>query len=139
MASLTFFLGSLVPTFVVSRLFLLLLRKWRGGYLSVAIANALSVLICAGVNPHYIFGEGIVAYLPVQAVWVLVDAIIEVRRSAKMERAEREWNEKVDSEQLRCVVCRKRPPFKDCETFGMTGMCGDCAEIQTKQGIGARK
>jgi|ERR1019366_604752 hypothetical protein len=81
-------LGALAPTFLLSRLFLWLLKRWSGGVLRIAAANALSFAACwilAG------FGFGLSSgalwsasagwlYVAPQLVWLAVDFIRYWRR-----------------------------------------------------------
>jgi formylglycine-generating enzyme required for sulfatase activity len=75
-------IGALVPTFLVSRLLLWLLRGWNAGLGRLAFAHILSLLICAliagmGRADGGAFAplEAGLAYLLPQGVWFVVDVI----------------------------------------------------------------
>jgi hypothetical protein len=145
MAAFSFFLGSLVPTFVVSRLVLWLLSKvWNIGYELVIVSNVMSLLFLAtiywsGQGQNYKFSDAVMADAPGQLIALLIGVILQSLRGGNMDKYEREWNERVDKEHLRCIVCKKPPQYADQVTFDATGMCIACAEIQEKPRIGSRK
>ena len=73
------FVGALVPTFLISRLLLWLLKRWDGGYVRYVVANAISgiasVVLAAfgnadGGSPRWDMG---LIYLAPQAVWLVID------------------------------------------------------------------
>jgi formylglycine-generating enzyme required for sulfatase activity len=75
-------IGALVPTFLVSRLLLWLLRGWNAGLGRIAFAHTLSLLICAliagiGRADGGAFAplEAGLAYLLPQGAWFVVDLI----------------------------------------------------------------
>ena len=41
-----FFVGALIPTFLISRLILAFMKKWDGGIQKIALANFVSLVIC---------------------------------------------------------------------------------------------
>ena len=91
-----FLAWSLVVTFLVSRLFLWLLKRLSDRFARALIANGLSLVLCgivyglqpsSGYNFHY-FPDVMAAIsdfcLP-QGVWILLDIILETRRLARAE------------------------------------------------------
>lgn len=74
-------LSALVPTFLLSRLLLWIMRSWDGGYSRIWLAHAVSFLI-AFVLAGYGYGNGarfaadiaIALYGPAQLFWALVDS-----------------------------------------------------------------
>jgi hypothetical protein len=73
-----FFLTAFVMTFVLSRVALLLMRNWDGGWLRLLAAHAVSLALCwawfaFGSADGKIYAGGGVVYLLPQACWLLVD------------------------------------------------------------------
>lgn len=82
MASILFFIGALVPTFLISRVLLFATRGWTGGgYRRLALCHAGSLLIASfiggmGMADGGAFAgvEALLAYALPQAVWLVFDA-----------------------------------------------------------------
>lgn len=79
-------IGGLAITLLISRLILLVLKKWDGGIKKFAIAHALSVAICItayafgsadGGPPNWSAGS---FYLLPQLVWFLFDVVRDRRK-----------------------------------------------------------
>jgi len=78
--------GGLVPTFLVSRLLLWLMRSWQGGVQRIALAHAVSLLLAAliggmGMADGGSFAplEAALAYSVPQGVWCLFDFVRHAR------------------------------------------------------------
>jgi hypothetical protein len=95
MAYLFFFLGALIPTFLVSRLILLILIKWNGSYLKYIVGNFIALAIVT-VLAGYGMAEGpnilerdpvllkaLFMYGPPQCACIIFDLIRSYRRSSK--------------------------------------------------------
>jgi len=87
MADIAHFIGALVPTLLVSRLMLLVFKKWDGGYTRLVVANGVSLLVACllggmGMADGGAFAAGaaFATYAPAQAVWLAVDAWLYHRR-----------------------------------------------------------
>jgi hypothetical protein len=83
-------LGALVPTFLISRLFLWPHRKWREGVLRVFVANIASLAVCfvlAGFGyadgGPFAWQRALAGYLLPQIVWLIFDlAMLAKKRNA---------------------------------------------------------
>jgi hypothetical protein len=95
-AGAEFLAVSLVMTFVVSRVLLWLTKGLRDGFARIVIANGLSLVICGIVYGKLIAGTYDFHYFPdvmsavtdfclPQAVWLLLDVILETRRLSRAE------------------------------------------------------
>ena len=80
MSYLALFVGTLIPTVIVSRIALGLMRGWDGGTRRLVLAHAGSLLICAlfagmGMADGGAFagGKALIQYAPAQAFWFLAD------------------------------------------------------------------
>ena len=80
MGTFPFFLGSLIPTFLLSRLFLWLMKTWDGGVRRLLLVHACSLLVAAllggmGMADGGAFAGAAAAavYAPGQLIWLLVD------------------------------------------------------------------
>lgn len=80
MAFVAHFIGSLVPTFLVSRLFLYLFKRWDGGWLKILVAHVGSISIAAviagygfadGGEPKFLYAFD--SYLLPQLFWLGID------------------------------------------------------------------
>jgi hypothetical protein len=133
MASLYVFLGSLVPTFLLSQLFLWLLKRIRivEGYQALFAASALSLSVAATIS-KFNLAEAMMSYVPAQVIWLLVGITLHAMKANKAEKGEREWNEKVEEKYLRCYACKKPPSYLDRTAFLATGMCISCAQKRTE-------
>ncbi|MBT3923727.1 MAG: hypothetical protein HOF21_14250 [Nitrospina sp.] len=80
MALLFTMLGALVPTLLISRLFLLATKKWDGGYRRVLLANGMSLVCCILIGGMGMADGGafagpqafLISIIP-QCFWLLVD------------------------------------------------------------------
>jgi len=88
MADVGFFVGALIPTFLLSRLVLWLMRSWDGGVTRLALAHVFSWLIGAFIGGLGIADGGAFAgiqaagmYALPQAVWFVVDMFRHKRAS----------------------------------------------------------
>ncbi|WP_191060020.1 hypothetical protein [Geminicoccus harenae] len=81
------FLGALIPTFLLSRVFLWLMRKWDGGLSRLLIAHGLSLAISAFLAAMAMADGGamaglqaLIAYAQPQGVWLVFDLVMARRR-----------------------------------------------------------
>lgn len=90
-ADLLMMIGGLVPTGLASRLALLMMRSWRGGFIRLVVAHLFSIAVVALVAGMGMADGGAFAaaralgiYIVPQALWFLLDTILLVyrRRSA---------------------------------------------------------
>ena len=93
-AGAEFLAVTLVITFVVSRILLLLTKRLSDNFLRILIANGLSLLLCGivygklpstGYDFHYFpdVMSAIADFCLPQGVWFLVDTILEIKRHSK--------------------------------------------------------
>lgn len=83
MAEIAFFVGALVPTFLVSRLLLLATRSWStGGYSRLALCHGCSLVIASFIGGIGMADGGAFAgldaaasYAVPQAAWMAFDAL----------------------------------------------------------------
>jgi hypothetical protein len=82
MAELGVFVGALIPTFLISRLALWLLRTWDGGTSRLIAVHAASLLLISfiagiGMADYGAFAgvRAITTYSLPQAVWLIVDLV----------------------------------------------------------------
>lgn len=86
MSGISFFIGSLLPTFLISRLFLWLLKGWDGGYKKIIFSHIISILcttLIAGAGgadggafaPVLAFTQ----YAPAQLILLFVDMIMRYK------------------------------------------------------------
>ena len=73
-----FFVVAFVATFILSRVFFWLLRRWNGGWLRLLAAHGASLAICwaffaFGSSDGEIYLSGGAVFLLPQGVWLLVD------------------------------------------------------------------
>lgn len=83
-------IGALAPTFLVSRLWLWLLRSWDGGLQRYLIAHSGSLLVAIllagmGMADGGAFAPAMAAviYAPAQAFWLIVDGLRYKRQNKK--------------------------------------------------------
>jgi hypothetical protein len=95
MAILFTLVGALIPTFLVSRVFLWVLKRWDTGWTRLATANVLSLLGLAGLagwraadGGPFVADAGVVYILP-QAIWFGIDAWRHRRTAASLAAGER--------------------------------------------------
>lgn len=78
--------GALVPAFLISRIFLWLLRKWNGGYTRIVAANAASAAVMSLVSA---FGHAdggpldwsfTAIYVSAQIFWLAIDVFLARRK-----------------------------------------------------------
>lgn len=88
---IAFFIGALVPTFLVSRLLLLVTRGWAGGYRRLALCHAGSLLIASFIGGMGMADGGafagldaLLTYALPQAVWLAFDAWRLRRRQSEV-------------------------------------------------------
>lgn len=86
MSLVAFMIGALIPTLLVSRLILWLMRTWKGGVTRLCVAHTFSLAIAALIGGMGMADGGAFAgvaaagtYLLPQAVWLAVD-FIRLRR-----------------------------------------------------------
>jgi asparagine N-glycosylation enzyme membrane subunit Stt3 len=90
-AGAEFLAVTLVITFVVSRILLLLTKRLSDNYARILIANGLSLVLCGivyGKLPGSVYDfhyfpdvmSAILDFSVPQGVWFLVDTILEIRR-----------------------------------------------------------
>jgi hypothetical protein len=95
-AGAEFLAVSLVVTFVVSRILLLLTKPLSDRFARILIANGLSLVLCGIVYGRLPFStydfhyfpdvmSAIVDFCLSQGVWFLFDIILEIRRLSKVE------------------------------------------------------
>ncbi len=83
MTTIAFFIGTLVPTILVSQLFLFATRSWKeGGNIRIVVCHAVSLLLIAviagmGMADGGAFAgtKALLAYAPAQAVWLVINLI----------------------------------------------------------------
>lgn len=75
-----FFLGALIPTYLISRLFFFLLKKWDSGWQKVLFANCASLVLASLLGGMGMANDGAFApinafalYLLPQAFWLVFD------------------------------------------------------------------
>jgi hypothetical protein len=95
MSYLAFFVGTLIPTAIASRLILIATRGWNGGMRRLVLAHVVSLLICGlfggmGMADGGAFagGQALIQYAPAQALWFLVDIYREKRAARQKQTAE---------------------------------------------------
>ena len=82
MAEIGFFVGALVPTFLISRLGLWLTRQWPGGVTRLVTVHCVSLLLTAFVGGigmadggAFAGAEAAMGYALPQAIWLIVDLV----------------------------------------------------------------
>lgn len=87
---MAFFIGALLPTFLISRFLLFILKKWDTKYKKLLFAHAISLLIATVIGGMGMADGGAFAavqafgaYLLPQALWLAVDAVLLRRKLAK--------------------------------------------------------
>lgn len=77
MTSFPEIIGALIPTILLSRLMLWLMRSWDGGYLRILLAHLFSLLVATSIMTMTTGSslEAFSTYAPAQAVWLLVDLL----------------------------------------------------------------
>lgn len=87
MADIAFFVGALVPTFLISRLGLWLTRQWPGGNTRLITVHGVSLLLTAFVGGigmadggAFAGAEAAMGYALPQAIWLIVDLVRFTRR-----------------------------------------------------------
>ena len=87
MAILFMMIGGLIPTFLVSRLLLWIMRSWDGGIARLAVVHTFSWFVMAFVGGMGMADGGAFAgieaamlYFAPQAVWLLVDILRHKRK-----------------------------------------------------------
>lgn len=84
MAEVAFLAGAFIPTFLLSRLFLWLLKRWNSRYPRIALSHAASLFLMAGIY-HFAgdhpFFNGVLAYVLPQAVWLIFDVVKRPKRT----------------------------------------------------------
>lgn len=89
MAMIAVLIGALIPTFLVSRLLLWVLRSWNAGVRRFAVAHAGSWLICGflggmGMADGGAFAtQAIAIYGLPQAFWLVMDLVRHKRRASE--------------------------------------------------------
>jgi hypothetical protein len=86
------FIGSLLPTFLLSRLTLFLLKRWRGGYPRLISAHIGALTLCgliggwglAGPAESFVFGKAVTLYALPQLIWFFADCWRERRGKPKV-------------------------------------------------------
>jgi hypothetical protein len=88
MAALAWLVGGLVPTFLISRIFLWVFRRWEMSLRRILVVNVASGLIIFGIAgfgtavPIEAFSvSGGAAYFIPRAIWLVMD-LIRARRKA---------------------------------------------------------
>lgn len=86
---MAFIIGALVPTFLISRLILWLMRSWQGGVRRLALAHCTSLLLAAFIGGMgladggaFAGAEAALSYSLPQAFWFAVD-LYRYRRANK--------------------------------------------------------
>ena len=84
---IAFMIGGLIPTFLVSRLLLWLMRSWEGGISRLVVAHIFSWLVAAFIGGLGMADGGAFAgfraailYLVPQGVWFLLDFLRHKRK-----------------------------------------------------------
>lgn len=92
MADIAFFVGALVPTFLISRLGLWLTRQWPGGATRLITVHGVSLLLTAFVGGMgmadggaFAGAEAAMGYALPQAVWLIVDLVRFTHRNPASE------------------------------------------------------
>lgn len=87
MADIAFFVGALVPTFLISRLGLWLTRQWNGGSTRLLFIHGMTLLAIAFVGGMGMADGGafagaraLLSYAPAQALWLIVDLVRAANR-----------------------------------------------------------
>jgi hypothetical protein len=95
MPYLAFFVGALIPTAIVSRIILVVMKGWNGGTRRLVLANVVSLLICGllggmGMADGGAFagGQALIQYAPAQAFWFLADIYREKRATRHKQTAQ---------------------------------------------------
>jgi hypothetical protein len=77
---MVFLIGALIPTYLLSRLFLLIMKKWDGGWQKVVFANLVSLLAATFLGAIGMADSGAFAaakafsgYALPQCVWAAYD------------------------------------------------------------------
>ena len=85
------FVGSLLPTLLVSRILLLILKKWDGGWKKLVFAHVISLLL-SGLLAGMGMADG-GAFVPIkaigiyalpQAIWLGMDLFLLKRKQSKL-------------------------------------------------------
>lgn len=83
MANIAFFIGALVPTILVSQIFLFVTRSWKeGGNIRIVVCHTLSLLLIAVIagmgmadGGAFAGAKAFLAYAPAQAVWLVINLV----------------------------------------------------------------
>lgn len=80
MADIWFFVGALIPTFLLSRIALWLLKRWNGGYARLVAAHVLSLAVATLIGAFGMadggplaFGVAFLSYVGPQLLWMALD------------------------------------------------------------------
>ena len=87
MSSLAFFIGGLIPTLLVSRLTLWILKRWDSGYVRIVSAHILSLILSAALyqfGTDSDFSVGLVGYALPQLVWLTLDVVRKAWRKPEV-------------------------------------------------------
>ena len=91
-------IGGLLPTFLISRFVLWLMRSWDGGVQRLLVAHSGSLLICILIGGMGMADGGAFApmmafiiYTPAQAIWLIADWLRH--RAKKPEVTHANWRE----------------------------------------------
>jgi hypothetical protein len=78
--SIALFAGALIPTLLLSRLFLYILKKWEGGWQKIVFANSMSLIVATLIGSIGMSNSGEFAaakafevYILPQLVWLAYD------------------------------------------------------------------
>ena len=80
------FLGALIPTAIVSRIFLLVTKRWEGGAYRIVMVHALSlitswmIIYLANDVPDWALG---ITYVFAQAFWLVAELIQYHRKKVR--------------------------------------------------------
>lgn len=81
-----FFIGSLIPTLLVSRLLLVILKKWDGGITRIFFVHVITLIVASlvsgmGMADGGAFApiSGAISYFPSVMFWFMVDTIRNYR------------------------------------------------------------
>ena len=96
MTTIAFFIGALVPTVLVSQLFLFVTRSWKeGGNIRLVVCHTVSLLLITFIGGMgmadggaFAGAKALLAYAPAQAVWLVVNLVIARGRRSNEKEAD---------------------------------------------------
>lgn len=90
-----FFIGALLPTFLLSRLFLYILKNWAEEKKKIYLIHGLSLLSCAFIGGMgmadggaFVPMKALVSYIPAQLTWLAFDFFRLSRKTSSSEKSE---------------------------------------------------